>query len=125
MLTNAELAAYRQTLLALRRDQLERADELTRATNQELHSETDRILPDRPENQGDSRNEEIEQEIDLALLEHAKLTAQDVDAALQRIDDGTFGICQSCGHSIAKERLRTLPATLYCIKCARKVQAQP
>jgi RNA polymerase-binding transcription factor DksA len=42
------------------------------------------------------------------------------DAALMRFVDGRYGACVACGGSIAIERLRLLPATLFCLRCARR-----
>jgi RNA polymerase-binding protein DksA len=44
---------------------------------------------------------------------------EEIDAALQRIANGTYGACTQCGRNIKAERLRALPATPYCIGCAR------
>ena len=43
-----------------------------------------------------------------------------IDAALMRFVDGRYGACFACGRSIAIERLRLLPATLFCLRCARR-----
>lgn len=42
-----------------------------------------------------------------------------IDAALQHIQDGSYGICETCGHEIAAERLAALPFATHCIVCAR------
>lgn len=42
----------------------------------------------------------------------------DLDAALERLRDGTYGICVSCGTAIPVERLRLLPAATLCVPCA-------
>lgn len=39
--------------------------------------------------------------------------------ALQRLDDGTYGICADCARTIPKERLEVMPATRWCVLCAR------
>lgn len=39
--------------------------------------------------------------------------------ALQRLDDGTYGICAECGRRIPEERLEVMPATRWCVRCAR------
>jgi DnaK suppressor protein len=44
--------------------------------------------------------------------------------ALQRIEDGDFGICESCGDDIDIERLKARPVTTLCIECKRKEEAQ-
>lgn len=45
---------------------------------------------------------------------------QKIDFALQRIERGTYGWCQSCGCDIAFARLRAIPSTLKCIDCANR-----
>jgi DnaK suppressor protein len=37
---------------------------------------------------------------------------------LGRIDDGTYGVCATCGEDIAVARLSAMPATLFCVRCA-------
>jgi DnaK suppressor protein len=54
-----------------------------------------------------------------ALLAEARTTLTDIDAALQRLDDGSYGICAVCGRQIAPERLDALPAVSICVSCAR------
>ena len=41
-----------------------------------------------------------------------------IDAALKRIEDGSFGICSSCGEDISEERLNAVPHAVKCRKCA-------
>jgi RNA polymerase-binding protein DksA len=42
-----------------------------------------------------------------------------IDAALKRIEQGTFGICENCGKPIAEERLQAIPYATHCIDCKR------
>jgi RNA polymerase-binding transcription factor DksA len=42
----------------------------------------------------------------------------DIDAALQRLQDGTYGTCQDCGRPVPVARLRALPHTTHCVDCA-------
>lgn len=44
--------------------------------------------------------------------------------ALERLEEGTFGICEDCGKPIAEERLRVRPVASFCIECKRKQEAQ-
>jgi RNA polymerase-binding protein DksA len=62
----------------------------------------------------------FEQQRDLALRDHARAQLHEVEAALARLDDGTYGACRSCGKPIAIERLQAIPWVSYCIECARK-----
>jgi DnaK suppressor protein len=43
-----------------------------------------------------------------------------IDAALAKIEAGTFGICETCGQSIAEERLAAIPYARQCIDCKRR-----
>src|SRR5699024_8909079 len=52
------------------------------------------------------------------LLRDARSRLADLDAAVARIDDGTYGVCAGCGGPIGDERLRALPGAVRCIDCA-------
>ncbi len=55
----------------------------------------------------------------VALLEQARTRLADVEAALVRREDGSYGGCEACGRPIAPERLAARPAARTCIDCAR------
>jgi RNA polymerase-binding protein DksA len=59
----------------------------------------------------------FEQQRDLALRDRATQQLELVDAALERLDAGTFGMCQRCGDPIAEGRLEALPWAAHCIGC--------
>ena len=46
----------------------------------------------------------------------------EIEDALGRLESGTFGLCQTCGRSIALARLRAMPATRHCVGCRRKAE---
>jgi DnaK suppressor protein len=62
----------------------------------------------------------FEQQRDLALREHTRTALATVDAALARLDAGTYGRCTGCGVEVAPERLEALPAAALCIACQRR-----
>ena len=61
----------------------------------------------------------FEQQRDLALRDRNEQHLGQVDAALARLDQGTFGACESCGRPIAPERLEAIPWAALCIDCQR------
>ena len=63
----------------------------------------------------------FEQQRDLALRDKNQLHLDAVEAALARLDAGTFGTCIRCGRPIAPERLEALPWAAHCIDCQRIV----
>jgi DnaK suppressor protein len=62
----------------------------------------------------------FEQQRDLALRERSRADLARVEAALVKLDEGTYGTCASCGNPIAAERLEAIPWAPFCIDCARK-----
>src|SRR6187551_3645190 len=59
----------------------------------------------------------FEQQRDLALRDRAAQQLELVDAALARLDGGTFGTCVRCGRPVAPARLEALPWAAHCIEC--------
>ena len=55
-----------------------------------------------------------------ALANQLKENLDDVEHALARLDDGTYGTCESCGAAIGEARLEAVPAARRCITCASK-----
>ncbi len=63
----------------------------------------------------------FEQQRDLALRDQNDRHLADVEAAIARLDAGTYGACVRCGRPIAPERLDALPWAAHCIECQRIV----
>ncbi len=55
-----------------------------------------------------------------ALVGSLRETLVDIDAALDKLDAGTYGQCESCGQDIAEARLEAMPAARLCMACASK-----
>jgi DnaK suppressor protein len=68
-------------------------------------------------NFADLGSDNYEQEFDLGMLEHQGHTLRAIDEALERIEGGTFGVCDSCGKAIPKGRLLAKPHTRFCVAC--------
>lgn len=62
-------------------------------------------------------------EIDYTLGENSGHVLAAIDAALKRIDDGTYGTCITCGDQIRYERLEASPWAALCIDCKRRAEA--
>lgn len=55
-----------------------------------------------------------------ALAANLRDTLDEVDKALHKLGEGSYGVCESCGNPIDPVRLEAMPATRYCINCASK-----
>ena len=71
--------------------------------------------PDFDENFADSAQVAAEQGENLSLAAALRDQLTDVEGALQRIDEGRYGLCEVCGEQIAADRLEAMPATPFCI----------
>ena len=80
-------------------------------------SETESIseLSSLDQHQGDIGTETFEREKDFSLLEQLEAEIEDLDTALRKVDDGTYGTCEICGREITPERLEAVPGTRTCI----------
>jgi DnaK suppressor protein len=68
----------------------------------------------------DTATETYDRELDYTLEENSEHVLADIDAALTRIEDGTYGVCTSCGKPIPEERLEARPWAPLCIDCKRQ-----
>ena len=66
---------------------------------------------------GEAATETFEAERDLALIDNLEHVRGQVKMALTRIDDGTYGTCETCGQPIPRERLEALPFAGQCVSC--------
>ncbi len=67
--------------------------------------------------QDDQAQIRSERELEFALNEHELVALQAIDDALKRIQEGVYGLCVTCGVSIAPERLHAAPQALRCVAC--------
>ena len=70
------------------------------------------------QHQGDIGTETFEREKDFSLLEQLEAEIGDLDTALRKIDEGTYGVCEVCGREIGPERLEAMPGTRTCFEHA-------
>jgi RNA polymerase-binding transcription factor DksA len=69
------------------------------------------------EESGEGATMTVERERDLALSAQARAEIDEIDRALVKIDLGTYGTCERCGHAIPKERLKFIPQAALCVSC--------
>jgi RNA polymerase-binding transcription factor len=92
-----------------------------------LHTENPGSLSDETEERsfldnhlGDVATATFDREMANTLEENSTHVLTEIDGALARIDEGTYGVCERCGESIGEERLEALPWATLCIEDKRK-----
>jgi DnaK suppressor protein len=105
--------AIRDTLVAERARLLDELGETIQAPDQMTYG-----------SQAAAATQVFDQQRDLALRDRAEQHLALVDAALARLEAGTFGRCLRCDQPIAPERLEALPWAAHCIDCQRIIDRQ-
>jgi RNA polymerase-binding protein DksA len=118
-MSSIETDRFRQTLLEERK-RIEDAIEY-------LHSENPGTLAEEVGDEagsdnhlGDTATATLDREIDYSLEENSEHVLRAIDVALQRIEEGTYGTCVTCGRPIGEERLEARPWADQCIDCRRR-----
>lgn len=68
----------------------------------------------------DLGSDNYEQDFAIGLLENQEEALREIDAALERIREGTYGLCESCGCKVPKARLTAIPYARLCVKCQQE-----
>ncbi len=117
-----EVERYRQRLLTLgnriKGDFTHLQGEALRSSGGEASGN----LSNAPMHPADLGTDNFEAELSLGLLANEEQHLEDIAAALDRIREGRFGICENCQREIGRERLDALPYVRYCIDCARRLE---
>ncbi len=107
----------RQNLIkTIKKQLLELKEELLVGIDEDIKSETNESKFEIGDVH-DYASSEREREISRILGDRDREKLLDIDDALQRIDDGTYGICEECGEPIGEGRLKVMPFARECIEC--------
>jgi len=110
-------AASRKKFLAKVRENLEETKaKLAQEIDLELKAERE-ANKDEGMDTYDLASEERDREINFILSDRGRAKIKSIGDALERLNDGSYGICESCGIEIAEERLEALPFTRLCRDC--------
>jgi len=114
----ASIKQYERKLLDLRARLTGEVDRMIDAIQEDMNPSGN--LSHLPIHLADAASDGVEAEAH--LIQNEQQILSEVQAALQRIHDGTFGVCQNCQCEIADARLDALPYTAYCVECAGQLQ---
>jgi RNA polymerase-binding transcription factor DksA len=109
-----------ERLTAERRQALERLDDLTRDYESVVAASRDTNADDEHDPEGATIAFERSQIA--ALTRHIKGHLEEIDAALARVEAGTYGRCERCGDAIGDDRLDARPTARTCMSCARGIR---
>lgn len=111
---------FKQRLITLRKEHLKERESLK---GECLHKQMRNQVGDLsayPIHMADVSGDTYEQEREISLVKNASNTISEIDGAMLRIEDGTYGICENCKKEIPLQRLEILPFARFCIECQKK-----
>jgi DnaK suppressor protein len=118
--TKTDVESYQRKLQRLRQRLKGEVDDMIEGAANLAHQNSE--LSNVPFHPADRDVEGFDEEI--TLIENESSLLDQVDAALARIEQGTFGKCENCGQSIAEPRLSALPYAALCVECARSQSSE-
>lgn len=110
-----KIGPMRKQLLAMR-------DDLLKAVKKQQVSEN---VPLDNGDSVDQASQSIEKELLFELSDNERMTLDQIEAALRKIEKGNYGLCESCQKPISKPRLLALPFARYCISCQSSSESVP
>lgn len=114
---SAELQKFKELLLAEKARLEAELQEIESRTARITESERASELSSYEDHPADLASETYEREKDLAFGESVESLLNQVNTALEKIERGTFGICDVCGRPIKKARLHAMPYATLCLEC--------
>ena len=120
MMTPTQLARFEARLRAERADAEERLSEFDDAMTEVRIARSDATADDEHDPEGPTMTQEWSQRT--AVLADVRAELADIDRALARVVDGSYGVCTNCGRRITVARLDARPTAELCIDCARHVR---
>jgi RNA polymerase-binding protein DksA len=117
-----DLATFRDLLLAKRQQLVGDVNHMRDDALKQSRKDAAGDLSSMPIHMADIGSDNYEQEFTLGLIEGEEGLLHEIDEALERVENGTYGICLATGKRIAKARLNMQPWAKYCIEYVRKTE---
>lgn len=118
----AEANKSREMLLSEHARLLAELQEIGARTARTTDAERATELSSYEDHPADLASETFEREKDLAIAESVESLLNQVNTALEKVERGTYGICDACGRPIKKARLRALPFATLCLSCQGRIE---
>ena len=119
-MTQLDTERFRTILVDERQRVLDAISYLHEETPGSLADETEEIVGAADNHPAETASATLDREIDYTLEENSEHVLSEIEAALERIEAGTYGTCRTCGQPISEERLEAIPYATQCIDCKRR-----
>lgn len=117
-----EMQKFRETLLSERARLEAELEEIESRTARTTDAERATELSSYEDHPADLASETFEREKDLAIAESVESLLNQVNTALEKLERGTYGVCDACGRPIKRARLQALPFATLCLECQDRLE---
>jgi len=121
-LSKADVEFFKGLLLKKRKEIFQNVFEIEGETLKKSRLDASGDLSSMPIHMADIGTDNYEQEFALDLMDSERRILHEIDDALQRIEEGAYGMCEGTGEPIPKARLQAQPWARYCVEYARMVE---
>lgn len=121
-LNKNDLKEFKKLILKRKEEILEGIKHISEDTLKKSQKEASGDISGYTYHMADVATDNYDREFSLGLVSNERKFLYELDDALKRIDDGTFGVCQGCQSPIAKNRLKAVPYARLCVKCQQKLE---
>lgn len=115
-----ELKKFKELLFKQRESIVGEVEHITNDTLKKSSREASGDLSGYTLHMADMAGDHYDREVSLGIASNEQQVIYDIDEALHRIEDGSYGVCFTCEKPIAKSRLKAVPHAKYCVSCQQK-----
>lgn len=119
-----DLDLYKEKLFNLKDDTLAQIRDISKDTLMKSQKDMSGDISGYGIHMADVATDNYERDFNLNLVSAERSIVLEIDAALKRIEDKTYGVCNKCKKDISKNRLNARPHAEYCIKCKTKMEKE-
>ncbi len=119
-----DLKIFREILINLKEDLLNKIRDISEDTLMKSQKDISGDISGYSLHMADVASDNYERDFNLNLMSNEHKILFQIDEALKRIEDKTYGICLSCNKNITKGRLKAIPYARYCAKCKERLEKE-
>lgn len=123
-LTKKEIKHYKEVLVKLRERTASGVGKIEKGYLHKSAKDSSGDISAHPFHMADAASDSFDTEFNINLVSNEQDLLYEIDLALKRIEEGTFGICEECKEPISKKRLDVVPFARYCIKDQEKQEKE-
>lgn len=118
--TKKELEYFRQLILKIKDKAIEEIKHISEDTLKKSQKDAAGDISGYTYHMADVASDTYDREFSLGLASNEREALYELDDAIKKIEEGTFGICEECKSLISKTRLKAVPYARLCLKCQEK-----